>query len=72
MDSRHFDPALQIDVDLASLDFKVMSELFAVGEEYIEALAEAKDQEKKRKESAAAEAARPRRQTDTLRERDPW
>ena len=72
-DFRHFDPARRIEVDLASLDFKVMNDLFAVGEEYIEELAKANDQEKKRKESTAAEAGRPRkRKTDTLREREPW
>ena len=41
-DFRHFDLALRIDVDLASLEFKVTNQLFAVGDEYIEELAKAK------------------------------
>ena len=72
-DFRHFDPNKRIDVDLGTLDFKILSKLFAVGDEYVEELAKLKEKDKLRRETSNAEAGQPkRRKSDALRERDPW
>ena len=72
-DFRHFDQAQRIEVDLAKLEFKILNQLFAVGDNYIEELAKVKDMEKRRKETSSTGARQPRRKkSDTLRERDPW
>ena len=72
-DFRHFDQARRIEVDLAKLEFRILNQLFAVGDNYIEELAKVKDQEKRRKETSSTGARQPRRKkSDTLRERDPW
>ena len=72
-DFRHFDPKLRIDVDLDKLEFKILSKLFAVGDNYIAELNQLRDQEKRRKEASAAGARQPRRKTsEALRVRDPW
>ena len=72
-DFRHFDQARRIEVDLAKLEFRILNQLFAVGDNYIEELAKVKDQENRRKETSSSSAVPPRRKkSDTLRERDPW
>jgi hypothetical protein len=72
-DFRHFDPSKRIDVDLETLDFKILNKLFAVGDEYVEELAKLKEKDKLRRETSNAEAGQPkRRKSDALRERDPW
>ena len=46
---RHFDPKKRILVRLEDLEFKVMSELFSVGDEYLARLDETRASEKKKK-----------------------
>jgi hypothetical protein len=48
-DFRHFDPARRIEVKLEELEFAVLNELFAAGEEYVKALEDAKSKEKERR-----------------------
>ena len=50
-DFRHFDPALRVEVDLERLQFNVMKDLFAAGDDYVAELADLKSKEKARKES---------------------
>ena len=73
LDFRHFASEKRIDVDLNTLNFKILNKLFAVGDEYVEELAKLKEKDKLRRKSSNAEAGRPkRRKSDALRERDPW
>lgn len=48
-DFRHFDPAKRVEVKLEDLEFAVLNELFAAGEEYVKALEDAKSKEKERR-----------------------
>ena len=72
-DYRHFDLAKRIPVVLESLDFRVMSQLFAVSEDYEKELAMNKAAQK---EARLADPSGKRegrvRKGPTLGERDPW
>ena len=48
-DFRHFDLAKRVEVKLEDLEFAVLNELFAAGEEYVKALEDAKSKEKERR-----------------------
>ena len=72
-DFRHFDLAKRIEVDLDSLGFVILSDLFADGDAYTTELAALKLQEKERKASAAGKAPpAKRRKSEALREKDAW
>ena len=71
-DFRHFKAENRVDVRLDQLEFLVMDSLFAVGEAYLEELAQLKEGEKRRVESEGVTPARKRKKGEPLRERDPW
>ena len=70
----HFDPRKRIAVRLEDLEFKVMNELFSVGDDYLARLEEARASEKRKREARMAggsgEAAT--KKGPGLRETDPW
>ena len=68
----HFRAENRIDVQLDQLEFIVMDSLFAVGEAYLEELAQLKEGEKRRVEAEGVTPARKRKKGEPLRERDPW
>ena len=72
---RHFDKEKRIPVDLAKLDFRVMNELFKVGDAYLEEL-EAHRAAAKRKAEAAGRTALAEDRKDKRRKplcvTDPW
>ena len=68
----HFRAENRIDVQLDQLEFIVMDLLFAVGEAYLEELAQLKEGEKRRVEAEGVTPARKRKKGEPLRERDPW
>ena len=70
----HFDPDKRVTVDLEKLEFKVMNELFAEGESYVEELAKLKTEEKEKKRSTGTSTptGKARKKGPGLREREPW
>ena len=72
-DFSHFDPAKRIPVKLEKLEFKIMSDLFAAGDVYLEELNALKEQEKARRvASSGVHKPKKRKNSDALREKDPW
>ena len=78
LDFRHFDPAKRIPVEIDSLKFGVLHELFAEGEAYISELEKARELQKslaaKLVNNGKGEGRKKRlkRAGDSLREREPW
>ena len=72
LDFRHFDSASRIDVDSGKLPFKVLNDLFAEGESYLEELEALRAQDKERKEAKELKKKGPKPEKVTLREREPW
>ena len=80
-DFHHFDPKREIKVDLEKLDFVVLNDLFAAGEQYLSELNELKEKTKDQR-PLPGEPAKRKKQTQaerdwgrkgrSLRERDPW
>ena len=73
-DLRHFDPKKKrIPVCLEKLELKVMNELFAVGNDYLSRLEEARASEKRKREKKAAGAMGEQAQNNGpgLRKTDP-
>ena len=68
----HFRPENRIQVDLKKLEFIVMNELFATGEEYLAELANLKEGEKQKMTEEEKTPARKRPASEALREKDPW
>ena len=72
---RHFDPKKRIRVELKDLKFRIMEQLFAVGDDYIKALESTRNSEKRKaervKEGGIANSSGPRK-GKPLRETDPW
>ena len=71
-DFGHFTAAKRIDVDLGSLPFRILNELFAEGEAYRTELEALKSQDKERKAKAAEGSAAKGRKSKKLREKEPW
>ena len=78
-DFRHFDPAQRVEVDLETLDFLVLKDLFATGDDYLSELDSLKTQAKSSSTSSDPQKKRPKskRERDwgsgqSLRDRDPW
>ena len=73
---RHFDPKKRIKVDLKDLKFKIMDQLFEVGDAYTKELEAARSSEKRkaeaRKRAGGAEIKDTQRKGKPLRETDPW
>ena len=73
---RHFDPKKRIKVDLKDLKFKIMDQLFEVGDAYTKELEAARSSEKRkaeaRKRAGGAEIKDTQRKGKSLRETDPW
>ena len=69
----HFNVKSRVQVDLDKLQFKILNDLFAEGDKYIEDLNQLKAQGKALKTATAAGIREPkRRKSDALREKDPW
>ena len=68
----HFRPENRIQVDLKKLEFIVMNELFATGEEYLAELANLKEGEKRKMTEEEKTPACKRPASEALREKDPW
>ena len=71
-DFRHFSANRRINVNLDSLPFVMLNDLFAEGEAYLSELAALKDQEKKRKLSSPGSPKGARRKDEKLRVSQPW
>ena len=70
---RHFDLKKRIDVDLQKLPFRVLTDLFAAGDSYIEELDRLKAEQASRKAACEqASAVKRRKKGPTLRETQPW
>ena len=71
---RHFDPDKRIRVDLKDLDFRIMSQLFEVGDEYIKQLESVRESEKRKlqEKSGGKQDKKAPRKSLPLRESDPW
>ena len=73
---RHFDPAKRINVELKDLRFKIMDQLFEVGDEYIKELESIRASEKRkaenRKKAGGGADERRQKKGKPLRETDPW
>ena len=80
LDFRHFNPDKRILVDLDTIQFGVLRELFEVGEDYVKESEAARAKEKARKVTILQEAAgggstkakKLKAAGTKLRERDPW
>ena len=70
LEFKSFDPAKRLDVDLDTLDFGVLRELFAVGDSYLEEIEALKAAEKALKLGRVEK--RRKKAGDALRDRDPW
>ena len=72
-DLRHFDPKRRIVVELESLKFNIMNDLFSAGDTYLKELEELRA---KCKAAAAASSdpggKRRKKKGDALGDRDPW
>ena len=71
-DFRHFAADKRIDVDLSSLPFLLMNDLFEEGEAYLAELEALKVQDRERRVLAKESAAGKRKKGQTLRDKDPW
>ena len=71
-DVHHFQAENRIEVELEKLQFLVMDELFATGEEYVQELAALKEGKKQMTETAGVTPAKKRRKGEPLSVRDPW
>ena len=71
-DFRHFSADKRIDVDLSSLLFLLMNDLFEEGEAYLAELEALKVQDRERRVLAKESAAGKRKKGQTLRDKDPW
>ena len=77
IDFRHFDPNRRIPVDLASIEFGVLNQLFEAGEAYTKELEAAREKAKAAKlleeqGRMAGPTKRRKRAGDSLREKQPW
>lgn len=70
LEFKSFDPAKRLEVDLDTLDFGVLRELFAVGDAYLEEIETLKANEKALKETRVEK--RRKKAGDRLRDRDEW
>ena len=70
LEFKSFEESRRLDVELERLDFGVLTELFDVGDAYLEELANLKAQTKTR-EGTAVQKKR-KKAGESLRERDPW
>ena len=71
-DFRHFTAGRRIDVDLGTLPFVMLNDLFAEGEAYLSELADLKDQELKRKLRSSGSPKGGKRKDQKIRETQPW
>ena len=71
-DFRHFSADKRIDVDLSSLPFLLMNDLFEEGEAYLAELEALKVQERERRALAKESSTVKIRKGKTLRDKDPW
>ena len=72
-DFRHFELKRRIPVDLSTLGFMVMNDLFREGEDYVNDLAELKKAEAlKKRVHDDGSSKRKVKKGKTLSERDPW
>ena len=71
-DFRHFSADKRIEVDLSSLPFLLMNDLFEEGEAYLAELEALKVQDRERRVLAKEGAVGKRKKGKTLREKDPW
>ena len=71
-DYRHFDAKLRIPVDLEALPFKVMNDMFAVGEEYVKDLEAMKEKGIIQVRDGSGLAVGKTKKGQALRDRDPW
>ena len=62
----------RIEVDLEKLNFHVMRDLFAAGDDYLPEIEKLKSQGKVATSSEPARKARKVAKAQSLRERDPW
>ena len=71
---RHFDPKKRAQADLQDLNFRIMNQLFEVGDDYIKQLEAVRESEKRKaqtKTSGGQNRKAPKRYRP-LRESDPW
>ena len=71
-DFHNFSMERRIDVNLDSLPFIVLNEMFAEGKAYVSELQSLKEQEAKRKAERPESPRRVKRPSDKLKEKDPW
>ena len=72
-DFRHFDSSRRVEVDLERLQFNVMKDLFAAGDDYLAELDALKLKAKSSPASAPAAGEKTRKRKDPpLRETNPW
>ena len=71
LEFKSFDESRRLNVELERLNFGVLTELFSVGDSYLEELENLKAQAKTREVTAAAQKKR-KKAGESLRERDPW
>ena len=70
LEFKSFDESRRLNVELERLDFGVRTELFNVGDSYLEELESFKAQAKTREVTAVQK--RRKKAGESLRERDPW
>ena len=71
-DYRHFDDKLRIPVDLEALPFKVLNDMFAVGEEYVQDLEAMNGKGTIKTWTSSGLAVGKTKKGQALRDRDPW
>ena len=70
---RHFDLAKRIPVDLKDLGFQIMTDLFGVGDAYVEALDKERAELKANAQSRSVKTSeKESKRSKPLRETDPW
>ena len=71
-DYRHFDAKLRIPVDLGALPFKVLNDMFAVGEDYVKELEAMKEKGTITAGTNSGLGSGKTKKGQALRDRDPW
>ena len=71
-DYRHFDAKLRIPVDLGALPFKVLNDMFAVGEDYVKELEAMKEKGTINAGTSSGLGSGKTKKGQALRDRDPW
>ena len=71
-DYRHFDAKLRIPVDLGALPFKVLNDMFAVGEDYVKELEKMTEKGTISSGASSVLGFGKTKRGQALRDRDPW